>query len=355
MYVFSPTGSSTNKRQQQWWPKGKLRPQRSAVRSAGRRAKEVSSSESEEESEEESNSDPQPRVSRMKSRSRRVKDAESEQSSDPQVRRHRRSPQHTPSEGSDTEESCTEGSRQSHRTGGRQQQQWQRQAPRERPEAARRRKVASGQSGHTRLKPGLTSVDITSKSDKFKAWKLKVLQDALGKQPDMGSSRSSLPHSKKATHHPLHKKRRLLDPQEMCLLSPKSSPSQPSEDLPRGLMQQRRKHEGDGLPATTGSKGQRKQQTMKRGSYSGDDSDSREEECSEREARDTTPGSSPPLESDLDDSDQDSLPNLSVHSTPSTQQGRTHNSDEEDISGEEEDEDSSRGSDCLFEIESETE
>lgn len=327
-----------------------------------RRTKGLSFSESEDER----TFNPQQRKSRIESRSCREKKLTNKESSYFKVKRHKNISQQTESEDSDSETSLLAGNSQSRSAGqprhAKGKHQHQDHAKMERSEATKRRKKGTpAVSDHSQPKRGQNSVAITSKSEEYKDWKFKVLHEALGKAPhahsksqrsDAGSSFYSPPSSRRAMYHPLRKKCRLLDPEEMCMAPPKTSISHSSKDLPKNLLDQQRKHLRDGSTVNTKTQGQHKLQTVAERSNACDDSNNQDSVRKDSEASGTTSRHIPLLESDTDESDQGTLPDLNFSIASSPHQSKVHSTEEkekEDISQEEDDE-SSGGSIALFEL-----
>lgn len=282
------------------------------------------------------------------------------------VKRHKNFSQQTESEDSDSEESFLAESSQSSSAGqpchAKGKHQHQGHAKMKRSGATKRRKkVTPAMSDHSQPKRGQNSVAITSKFEEYKDWKFKVLQEALGKAPhahsksqrsDAGSSFYSPPSSRHGMHHPLRKKCRLLDPEEMCMSPPKTPISHSSKDLSRNLLDQQKKHQRRGSTVNTKTQGQHKLQTVAERSDACDGSDNQDSVRKDSEASGTTSKHISLLESDMDESDQGTLPDLNFSIAASPHQSKVHSTEEkekEDISQEEEDE-SSGGSIALFEL-----
>lgn len=298
----------------------------------------------------------QKRESRIVNRSCREKYLTDKKNSYSKVKRHKNISQKTESEDSDSEESLSAGNGQSHSvvhphySKGKHLQEGH--AKIERSEATKRRKATSASSNQR-------GQNIISKSEKYKDWKFKVLQEALGKAPhchskfqmsDAGSSFYSPPSSRHAMHNPLHKKWRLSDCKEMCMSTPKTPISHSSKDLPRNLLDQQRRHLRDGSTVNTKTQGQHKLQTLAERSDACNDSDSQDSIHKDSEASGTTSRHIPLLESDMNESDQGTLPDLNFSTTPSSHQSKIYSTEEKEDTSHEDDDESTGGSIALFEL-----
>lgn len=363
MCVSSPTGSGRvkNKKQRQ------RPPSQSSTHCRQGRAAGVSSSESEEESalharqrkshsnfkhdrrleggsfsesEEEGTGYPQQRISRTEARKGRKENLANRKSSHIRVKKHRSTSHQTVPEDSDSRESYI--GVEAYMEEGRHQHQGHSKMEQSKDDK-RKKKVTPATSAGATDKRGQSAGARTSKSDEFKKWKLKVLQEALGRTPPPACSKSlrSDTGSTKSKDQPVRKKRRLLNPQELVMSPPKTPISHSSEDSSRNLTYPKRKHTRVGSAGNSKPQGQQKLPTVAESSDSSDDSDNEAVECEEREAWPTTSKDNQEPESDSGESDQGSLPDLSINMVASP-----HHSTADST----EDDDASLHSMCLFDL-----